>query len=120
MTVTTLAQSSRGNDRVETAVRLLAQAMSELHAARREADAERERAALNAQRAAEAKRAEAETLRRSRSITLDRGWLERYTDALRTLADEVGRGGQRSHTNQFANLIGALCAELENPERAAR
>ena len=108
-----MLRSSPEKDRIEAAVELMAQALSQLHAARREADAERERAASTAQRALSAQRAEDAARRRSRSIVIDRGWLERYADALGALADEVGRGARRSHANEFANLIAALRTELE-------
>jgi hypothetical protein len=120
MTLATLVHSSPENDRIEAAVRLLSQAMVQLHRAQREEIEARERAALDAQRAEQARRAEAETRRRSRSVVLDRGWAEKFGDALREVAREVGRRGERAHANQLGNLIDALRAELENPERASR
>jgi hypothetical protein len=111
---------SNGRSRVESAARLLRQAITELHAAAREEDQARERAAMDAQREERARQAQVEARRRSRMITLDRGWLERFADALRETADDVGRAGERAHANQLGNLIAALGEELEKTYKASR
>jgi hypothetical protein len=120
MTLATLHQPSAARSRVEYAAELLRAALTELHGAAREEDRERERAALDAQAAERARRAEAETRRRSRTITLDRGWAEKFGDGLREVAHAVSRRGERSHADQLGRLIEALREELEKPEKAAR